>query len=94
MREVFSDFTRLEDRPDGTVRIPLGSDKHADLRDLREGEQVLVRLPGELEAEATTQSMPWQGIRFWYALVASRTAIRVIEADTPAISTNAHVVTE
>jgi hypothetical protein len=94
MREVFSDFTRLEDRPDGTVRIPLGSDKHADLRDLRDGERVLVRLPGELEAEATAQSIPWQGAHFWYALVTSRTAIHIIETDASSKPAGAHATTE
>lgn len=56
LREVFSDFFVRHPEPDGKVRIPLGtSERVLDLRGLRDGERVLLLMPGELRAEATVK---------------------------------------
>jgi len=83
MREVFSDFMRLERRPDGSVRIRLGAEgSAADLTGLVAGERVRVIYPGELVAQATIAREVHDGRTFLYALLPSVEAIHDIHPDT------------
>jgi hypothetical protein len=83
MREVFSDFMVLDDRPDGTIRVPLGAESSAsDLAGLSDGEAVLLVYPGNLRAPAIVQSEAPQGERYWFGTIASWDAIEDIHGDT------------
>lgn len=83
MRELFTDFMRLERRPDGTVRIPLGSrELSPDLAGLSDGEHVRLVYPHELEAEATVAHERRDGYTLWYATLSSMAAIRDIHPET------------
>jgi hypothetical protein len=83
MREIFTDFMRLERRPDGTVRIPLGSQELSpDLEGLTDGERVCLVYPHELEAEATVAHERRDGDTVWYASISSMAAIRDIHPET------------
>ena len=83
MREVFNDFMRLEQRPDGTVRIPLGAEQvSADLAGLTDGEHVRLIYPGELHAEAIVEREERDGWTLWYAVISSMDAIRDLHPDT------------
>lgn len=80
MRDVFSDFMLVHPLPDGRVRIALGTVETADdLAGLRDGDRVRLVYPGNLEAEATIETEPWQGTQYYYGVVVSRAAIRAIE---------------
>lgn len=90
MREVFSDFMRFDRMPEGHIRIPLGTaDVADDLKDLREGERMRVYYPGNLEAEGVVESEPWQGTRYWYAVLEGEQAIRDIHPETLAQASEA-----
>lgn len=79
-REVFSDFFVREERPDGSVRIPLGSasERTPDLLGLHDGEQVLLVMPNELQAEAHVESDSHNGRTYWYGILDSIDAIQDI----------------
>lgn len=82
LRAVFSDFNVLETQADGRVRIPLGAEYVAsDLQDLQDGQAVLVLYPDELQAIGTVESELFNGVRFWYALLTSRDAIKNIHPE-------------
>jgi hypothetical protein len=83
MRELFTDFMRLERRPDGTVRIPLGSQELSpDLEGLTDGERVRLVYPHELEAEATIARERRDDYTLWYATLSSMAAIHDIHPET------------
>ena len=90
MREVFSDFMLVHPLPDGRVRVALGTAETAnDLVGLRAGDHVKFVYPGNLEADATIETEPWEGTRYYYGVVASRGAIRVVEHGAPATRNSA-----
>jgi hypothetical protein len=83
MRQVFTDFMKLERRADGTVRIMLGAEQVTpDLAGLTDGERVRLTYPGELQADATVQREEHNGLTVWYAVVPSMDDIQDIHPDT------------
>lgn len=82
MRDLFSDFTRLDRRPDGTVRVWLGAERpFNDLAGLVNGERVRVVMPGELLAEGIAESEHTDGWTIWYAVVPSIDAIVTLDEE-------------
>jgi len=74
-RRVLADFNDLSDYPELgiTQGIPLGLEADIpELRDLREHEEVILEMPGEVQAEGyvTRRELP-QG-HFWYGVVTGR----------------------
>ncbi len=84
MRQILNDFMMSQLRPDGTVRIPLGSEsRSSQLAGLSGGERILIVYPGNLSAEAVAASTVSDGERWWYGVVASADAIRNLDTDGP-----------
>lgn len=82
MREIFNDFVKLDRRPDGTVRVPLGAEQVApDLAGLHDGETVSLVMPGELEAEAVVVSERQSGWIVWYGILSGMDAIHDINPE-------------
>ncbi|HEV7129779.1 MAG TPA: hypothetical protein VGN32_20270 [Ktedonobacterales bacterium] len=82
MREVFSDFMRLERRSNGTVRVWLGAEQgNPDLKGICDGQRVLVIYPGELQAEGTVEHEQHGEWVTWYAIVPSWDTIQDISSD-------------
>lgn len=73
MRKVlFADFNDLSDYPEAEIRqgIPLGLERDIPaLQELREHEQVILDMPGDLQADGyvTYRVIP-QG-RYWYGVI-------------------------
>lgn len=89
LREVFSDFMLTHLLPDGRLRIALGTAETAgDLVGLRDGDVVKLVYPGNLEAEATIETEPWQGTRYFYGVVINRDAIKMIDREASAATAN------
>ena len=83
MRKIFNDFTKLEQAPDGSVRIPLGAEQVSpELVGLADGERVRLVYPGELVADATVLHQARDGYTLWYALLTSMDEIHDIHPET------------
>ncbi len=84
MREVFSDFMRLDRRPDGSVRVWLGAEQHSNaLAGLTTGERIRVVYPGELLAEGIAECEQINGWTVWYAVLPSIKAIIDLSEEAP-----------
>lgn len=83
LRKVFGDFARLSRYPDADIHdqaIPLGDEERIPaLKQLGEGERVLVVEWGELRAEATVTRRERNGRAMWFAH-----ELGTIEEDVPA----------
>lgn len=89
MRSIFADFSDLahHTRPgERGPRVPLGFEgADADLTGLREGENVLLVEPGEIEAPGIVISEQTPEGRYWYGVVTA--PWRLLDASgTPANS--------
>jgi hypothetical protein len=84
MREVFADFARLGERPDLSLglAIPLGREDYSPaLDELKDGERLMLVMPGELYAPGIARSIDSQGKRYWFGVIESRTAIHELAPD-------------
>lgn len=89
MRQIFNDFMRLERRPDGSLRIPLGSEQSTPaLTGLESGDHVTLIYPDNLVAEAAVERIERAGRVLWYAIVPNEDAIVDIHPDTLAAATS------
>ena len=88
MRQIFNDFMRLERRPDGSIRIPLGSAQSTPaLVGLESGDHVEVIYPDNLTAIATVERVERAGRVLWYAVVPNEDALVDIHPETLATAT-------
>ncbi len=85
MRQLFADFNRLSERPGLGLSIPLGrTDLSPELAELKDNEQVLLVMAGELYAPATVHPVEAQGYHFWIGVLESRKVIHDLEPGQPA----------
>ncbi len=85
IRKVFADFNRLEERPGIGLSVLLGpEDVDPDLEALNEGDRILMIEPESLAAEGMAHCVVSGGRRYWYGLLASRSAIRNIHLEAAA----------
>lgn len=83
LRQVFADFARLEERPGLGLSIPLGrEDRTPDLRQLSEGQRVLLVEPDNLGAEGIARSVESGGYRYWFGILESMQAIHDLPVST------------
>ena len=84
MHQILNDFLMSQHRPDGTVRVPLGSEsRSSQLVGLSDGEPIFILYPGNLAGEAIAASTENDGERWWYGVVASADAIRNLDVHEP-----------
>jgi hypothetical protein len=70
MRELFADFNSLDEDPELGRFITLGTESRVDeLRGLEEGERVLLKEPGELQAQAYVVSQMVRGEKWWQGVL-------------------------
>lgn len=87
MRQVFADFARLWERPDFGLglAVPLGREDYSpELAELKDGENVLLVMPGELYAEGVARLIEAHGARWWFGVIESRAAIHDLAPDQAA----------
>lgn len=90
MREIYVDFMRLYDQPDGSIRLPLGfADQALDLDGLTDNERVRFVDPGSLTAEGTVVSEEVNGRLYWYGVLRGHQAIHVWTEDDEHMSDTA-----
>ena len=90
-KRIFADFNDLSDYPEVHIvqGIPLGLEADVpELRSLQEHEEVILDMPGEIQAEGyvTRLELP-QGI-YWYGVVTGRVvyADEVDKSRSPSVS--------
>jgi len=92
MRQIFNDFMRLERRPDGSIRIPLGSEQSTPaLVGLTTGDRVELIYPDNLAAEATVEHVEHNGRVLWYAILPNEDAIVDIHPETLAAANSTDI---
>ncbi|HUY76303.1 MAG TPA: hypothetical protein VMV29_06005 [Ktedonobacterales bacterium] len=82
-RTISADFNLLEERDDLGLSVLLGpEDALPELQTLTDGEHVCLLEAGNLQADGIVTSREYAGRRYWYAKIASRSAIQDIHPTT------------